>query len=230
VPGLLALAKAIVDRQELLLAARVGADQHQDALALVLEARREIDPVGPDVDVAPGGEIAPLPAPMILLPRAHQATDRGRRQARRVRAQQRRERVPELPGGDALQVQPGQQLLDVPGAPQIGRQDGRGEADARGITGATIVHTRPPDLDRSDPRLDLTPRCVAVAHQAPASLVVDQIVMGGEKARHLGLDRVAQHPPCPLAQHAQQRIVLDRPTWPRQRNDGILIHGVSSHR
>jgi hypothetical protein len=40
-PGLLALAEPIVDRQKLLLAARVGADQHQDALAIMLEARRE---------------------------------------------------------------------------------------------------------------------------------------------------------------------------------------------
>ena len=54
VPALLARAKAVVDRQELLLAARVSADQDQDALPVVLEARREVDPVRPDVELPLG--------------------------------------------------------------------------------------------------------------------------------------------------------------------------------
>jgi hypothetical protein len=114
---------------------------------------------------------------MIVLPSCHQATDRGRRQARRIRAQQHRERVLELPGGDALQVQPRQQLLDVPGAAQIGWQHGRAEANARGVASTAIMHARPANLDRADPGLDLTARRVAVAHQAPASLVIDQSLM-----------------------------------------------------
>jgi hypothetical protein len=52
--------------------------------------------------------------------------------------------------------------------------------------------------------------------------------MGGEERLDLGLDRLRQHLPGALAQHGQQRIVHDARSWPRQGNDGILLHGVSS--
>src|SRR5213082_2477721 len=52
-PALGALAKAVLDGQQLLPAAGVGADQHQQALPLVLEPGREVDAVGPEIDVAP---------------------------------------------------------------------------------------------------------------------------------------------------------------------------------
>ena len=51
-----------------------------------------------------------------------------------------------------------------------------------------------------------------------------------KEGRHLGLDRLGQHLPSPFTQHGEQRVVLDRPSWPRQPNDGILLHGVSFHR
>src|ERR671920_1015079 len=63
VPALLTLAEAVVDRQELLLAAGVGADQDQHALPVVLETRREVDPIRPDVDVPLGPQVTPLPWP-----------------------------------------------------------------------------------------------------------------------------------------------------------------------
>ena len=107
VPALLALPEAVVDRQELLLAACVSADQDQDALAVVLEPRREVDPVRPDVEIPLGRQIACLPALMLVLPGGHQAADRRRRQARRVRTEQNLERVLELAGRDPLQIEPG---------------------------------------------------------------------------------------------------------------------------
>ena len=45
------------------------------------------------------------------------------RQAWRVRTQRRRQGLGEITRRNALQVEPGQQLLDRPGAPEIGRQD-----------------------------------------------------------------------------------------------------------
>ena len=51
--------------------------------------------------------------------------------------------------------------------------------------------------------------------------------MGGEERLHLGLDRLRQHPPRPLAQHRQQRVVRERRAWPRQRDNGTFLHGVS---
>ena len=69
---------------------------------------------------------------------------------------------------------------------------------------------------------------MAVADEAPAPVIVDQLGVGGEERRHLGLDRLRQHAARALAQDGQQRIVPDGPTWPRQPNDGTLLHGVSS--
>jgi hypothetical protein len=112
-PALGALPPAILDREQLLPAARVGADQHQHALALVLEPWGEVDAVGPEIDVAPGGEVAPLPAHMLLLPSFRETPHRRCRQARRLGPEQRRQGLAELTRGHALQVKPGQQLLHV---------------------------------------------------------------------------------------------------------------------
>ena len=51
--------------------------------------------------------------------------------------------------------------------------------------------------------------------------------MGGEERRHLGLDRLHQHPPRSLAQHRQKRVRVDGSSWPRQRDNAIFLHGVS---
>jgi hypothetical protein len=51
-PALLALAKAVADRQQLLLAGSIGANDDQDALTLMLEPGAEIDAVRPDIDLA----------------------------------------------------------------------------------------------------------------------------------------------------------------------------------
>ena len=61
-PALGAFPEAVLDRQQLLAPLRVGADENQDALPILLEPGREVDPVGPDIDVAPGRQVAALPA------------------------------------------------------------------------------------------------------------------------------------------------------------------------
>jgi hypothetical protein len=71
---------------------------------------------------------------------------------------------------------------------------------------------------------------MAMADQATTALFVDPIGVHRQEGCHLGLDRVGQHLPRPFTQHGEQRVVLDYPSWPRQPNDGILLHGVSSHR
>jgi hypothetical protein len=77
-PALRALAKAVLDREQFLATAGVGADQHQHALPLVLQAWGEVDAIGPAIDVAPCREIALLPVLMLLLPALSQ-TAHGRR-------------------------------------------------------------------------------------------------------------------------------------------------------
>jgi hypothetical protein len=66
-PALGALAVAVGQAQNLLVAPFVRADQHQNALFFLGHPWLEVDAVGPDVDDAPGTQIAALPA-LILVP------------------------------------------------------------------------------------------------------------------------------------------------------------------
>ena len=65
-PRLRALARAVGEAEQLLLALRRRADDHQDALRVVLKAGLQVDAVGPDVDVALGRQIA-LPPVLVLV-------------------------------------------------------------------------------------------------------------------------------------------------------------------
>ena len=61
-PGLLTFAIAVGDGDQFLLSLVRGPDDHQDTLLLFLHAGAEIDAVHPEIDVALGREVAPLPA------------------------------------------------------------------------------------------------------------------------------------------------------------------------
>jgi hypothetical protein len=51
-PGLRALAKAVGEADQLLLALRRGTDLSQDALSVILKARLQMNAVGPDIGVS----------------------------------------------------------------------------------------------------------------------------------------------------------------------------------
>src|SRR3712207_9260152 len=71
--------------------------------------------------------------------------------------------------------------------------------------------------------------CMAIAHEPPPALLVGEPSVGGEERLDLDLDldRVHQHAPGALAQHGQQRLVGDAGSWPGQRDNAILLRGVS---
>ena len=73
-----ALSRAVLDRQQLLAPAGVGADQHQQALSLMLQPCREVHAVSPEIDVASLVEISPLPAFLLVLPALRQPPHRRR--------------------------------------------------------------------------------------------------------------------------------------------------------
>src|SRR4051794_40327930 len=52
--------------------------------------------------------------------------------------------------------------------------------------------------------------------------------MDGKERLDLGLDRLHQHPPGAVPQNREQRIVHEARSWPRQGDNSILLHGVSS--
>jgi hypothetical protein len=119
---------------------------------VVLEARFEMDAVGPHVDVALGRQIALAPQRMIVLPDLLQAADRRRRQPCGILAEQGRKRIGKVAARDALQIEDRQQCLDRLRAPGIGRQDRRAEAHAAGIVGRrpAVAHTRLAHRQRTD--------------------------------------------------------------------------------
>ena len=161
------------------------------------------------------------------MPDLGEPTDRCWREARRIRTKKRRQGLAELAGRDPLQVEPGQELLDVPGPPQVRRQNLGGEADRCGVDTAAVTQLRPADLDRPDPGLDRPLGRMPVAHHPPPAVLVLELGMRGKKRLHLGLDRLGQHPPRPVTQHRKQRIVGDAGSWPGQPDNAILLHGVS---
>ena len=107
------------------------------------------------------------------------------------------------------------------------RQDRRGEADRYGIRRATVAQLGPADLERADAGLEPPLGCMAIAHEPPPALLVGEPSVGGEEGLDLGVDRLHQHAPGALAQDGQQRVVGDAGSWPGQRDNAILLHGVS---
>ncbi len=172
-PVLRALAGAVSEADQLLLAFRSGADQHKDALLVVLQPGLQMDAIRPDVDVSPGRQIALLPAIMFVAPGLLQPRDRRCRQPRRLPAEQGRQRLLEVAGRDALQVEDRDQHLQALGAARVRRQDRGREADPLGIGGgnATVADARLADGDRPDARHHLALGQVAVANHPLMALL-----------------------------------------------------------
>ncbi len=190
-PVVRALAGAIGEADQFLAAFRRRADQHQDALLFVFEARFEMDAVSPDVDVALRRQIALLPGGVLVKPAVLQAADGGCRQSGSILAEQRRQRLGEVAGRDPLQIKDRQQRLDRLRAAHVGRQDRRREPDAVGVGSIrlAIAYTRLADGDRTDTGHHLALRQVTVADDALVAVLGLQIGMLAEKVRDLGLDR-----------------------------------------
>src|ERR1019366_9389490 len=87
-PALRALPHTRLKAEQLLPAFRRGADEHQHAFSLRLHTRLQIDAVRPDINIAPGRQIALLPELVFVLPLALQPRDHGGRKIGRVLAEQ----------------------------------------------------------------------------------------------------------------------------------------------
>ena len=73
----------------------------------------EVDAIGPDIDVAPGRQVTLLPARVVVRPSLLQPRDDRGRQVGRVLAQQDAQRLLEITGRDAAQVQDRQQGIQT---------------------------------------------------------------------------------------------------------------------
>jgi hypothetical protein len=117
-PGLRALAHAVDEADELLLAFGRGADDDQQALRGVFEPGLHVDAVDPEVDIALGGEIALAPACVLLRPGFLEAPDGRGREPAGILAEQRDQRLREVAGGDALEVEHRDQDAEWPKRPR----------------------------------------------------------------------------------------------------------------
>jgi hypothetical protein len=130
---------------------------------------------------------------MLALPDRLEAGDGRRRQARRLGAQQRLEGLGEVDGADALEVEPGDQLLQAPGLPQVGGQDGRG-GRLPSVGGAAVPDPGFLDLDGSEAGLEGPLGQVAIADHLLVPGLILEVGVVSDPGGGLGLDGLGEHP------------------------------------
>jgi hypothetical protein len=164
--------------------------------------------VGPHIDVAPRRQIALLPALVLALPLGRQAGHHRGRQVGCVLAQQRRQRLLEIAGRDAPQVEHRQQRIQTSGPPRPQRQDRRVEPDSLAIAGcSTVPNLRPRHLHRADASLDRPRRPVTMPHHSGASVGKLQVLHRGKKRLDFRLDCLGQKLPRTSAKDIRQWII-----------------------
>ncbi len=184
-----------------------------------------MDAVDPEVDVALGGEIALAPARMLLRPGVLEASDGRGREPAGVLAEQRDQRLLEVAGGDALEVEDRDQHLEALRPARVGRQNRRREADALRAFADTVAHTRAAHRDRTDAGHDLAFRQMSVAHQSLATIIGQLVGMAAEQGRHFRLDGLRQQRSRAVAQNLGQRV--GKSSWLGELENVSLGHGVS---
>jgi site-specific DNA recombinase len=224
-PALGALADADLKAEQLLLALRGGADQHQHALGLRLHPGLEVNAVCPDIDVMARREVAPLPAGILGLPLVAQPGDDRGREVRGALAQRGGERLPEVAHGEAAQVEDRQHSIQASRPSRPAGEDRRCEADALGLlcVGAAVAQLDLAHRDRTDPGLHQPLRPVPVPHDPFAPVRHSQALHRGQERLGLRLDRLRQQSPGAAPQDRRQRIVdLFRLT--KGNNGAIAVH------
>jgi hypothetical protein len=176
--------------------------------------------VGPGVDVtfAFQGSLAPLLE--LPLPRRLEPGERGGREPRSVRAEQGLEGLGEVAGADALEVEPGDQLVETLGPLQVRRQDRRGELLTL-IGGPAVMDPGLLDLVIAKAGLDLSIGQVAVADDLESPRLIFQVGIGVGPGGNLGLDGLGQEPPGLVAEDVGQDILGAR-DWPGDRQGSRL--------
>src|SRR5262249_28365957 len=184
--------------------------------------------VGPEVDVAFGREIALAPARVLLGPGLLEPSNGRGREPAGVPAEQCDQRFLEVAGRDALEVEDRDQHLQALRPARVGRQNCRRQADALATfaaSAAAVTHARAAHSHRTDAGHDLTLGQMPVAHQPPPAIIGKLVGMAAEQARNLGLNRLRQKRPRPVAQNLGQRI--GKSSWLRELQNISLSHGVS---
>ena len=216
-PALGALPVAVLQGDHFFAAVRPDSDQHERAQPLVLQADREVDAAGPEVDVVAVGEVSASKRLILGRPALGQAGDGARRQASRLRSQQGRQRVPKIARGQAMQVQQGQHAGEAGRAAQVGRPDRAGEPLSLAVHHPAIIHPRRGHRDRPDPRRDAPRAGRPIAHDHGVADRIALAPMPGDVLLDLELQRGLDHPAGSFPGQLIQRA-SDRPLRLRRRS------------
>jgi hypothetical protein len=140
-------------------------------------------------------------------------------------AQQHRESLLEVAGGQAPQVQDRQHLGDLGRAPHVRRQDLAGEALAVTLLiDPPIIDARSLDLHRPRPQNDRPRLRLTVAHHQPMSSCVALLLVLLDVGGDLGFQGYLQHPPGPFSRQLVQRRP-HRTLFPKRHLLLYLQHG-----
>src|SRR3954462_7904969 len=224
-PGLHALAHAIGQAHDLLLAFRRRADDDQKALGVRFKAGLHMDAVDPEVDVAFGREIALRPPGMLVRPGLLEAGDARGGGPTRVRAEQRRECVLKVAAGDALEIEDRDQNREALRATGVGRQDRGCEPDAALTSPGGVATPRRAPGEWAKAGRDGALGSMAMAPQPLAAIFGLSVGMAAEEGGDLRLDGLRQQGSRTLAQNFGERV--GELCWLDQLDDIILDHGVS---
>lgn len=104
-PRLRALSHAVDEPDKFLFAFGRGADDYQQALRGFLKPGLHMDAVDPEVNVAFGREITLAPTRMLVRPGLLEPPNGRRREPAGILAKQCDQRLLEITGGDALQIE-----------------------------------------------------------------------------------------------------------------------------
>jgi len=212
-PAVRRLAEAIRDGDEFLASVGGGADDHQQALPVGVQSDVEVDPIHPPVHVAAAREIAPVPRLVLPLPDLLEPDDGLGGEADHVPAQDRLERLGEVAGRDALEVQDGQQLLHVLGAAQVRGDQRAGEARFSMARQHAVIDPRGGDLHGACAGDDAADRAMAIADDLPMPLIVHQVLVPLQEQLDLDLDRALHQLASPLPDDLIQRHQRQRSVW-----------------
>ena len=159
-----------------------------------------MDPVDPDVDVVPVGQVAGHKGTVLVLPGRDEPGDHRSRQPG-CRAEEALEGGDEVACRKPVQVQERKHLGDLRGPAAPGRKDDRAKLGllAGRLVHATIVHPRCFDLECSGHGLNLAWPGMAVPRHEPVTLLVTLAYELGEIRVNLGLQGGGEHRPCPFA-------------------------------
>src|SRR5262249_8315842 len=123
-----------------------------------------LDAGGETYNLAFGREIALAPAGVFFGPSLLQASNSRGREPAGVPPEQCDQRVLEVAGRDALEVEDRDQYLQALRPPRVGRQNRRRKADALATFASAVTHARAAHRDRTDTGHDLAIGQMPVAH------------------------------------------------------------------